>query len=516
MKIATSTLMWALASTATVRAESTHRNLVVLSEENESGASAARFEQENFLGGLRSGRANKLPLDDEEDAYDDVTVSLLRRLQDTFLSVVSDAPSGAPSDSPSTFVPPSDFPSDSPSGTPTLFPSDAPSDVPSDVPSSSPSAAPTLLDILAPNFEAFISALDLVGVGDILRDPFADLTVFAPFDSAFEAFDQDYLNLLLSFTWSAHLANLLQLHIADGAVEKLDLSDGLSILTYNGEFIQIGVNKTSISVSSEAGVNGFLLQPDILAGNGVAHGIDGILTPAFLFKVVSNLSPTYTTFIKLLEITDLKKVVADVGPYMMLAPTNEAFVAANMTVDVLTNMSVTTDGLAKLVETAKYHIVFAEMYPAALLFDGLSIKTLLGRNVLVFTDVEGNVLFNNATVIEADMLAKNGLSHGLDQVLKVPPAPAPTPVAAPAPSAPKAPSSPVAVPTPVAAPAAPAKPPAAAPTPVAAPAAPAKPPAAAPTPVAAPAAPAKPPAAAPTGPNPVCQVCGAGKVVGNP
>jgi uncharacterized surface protein with fasciclin (FAS1) repeats len=169
------------------------------------------------------------------------------------------------------------------------------------------------MDILSEmtDHTAFTAALDLAGVADLLVDPLSDLTVFAPSDSAFASFDQEYLTMLMSWKWVAHLANLLSLHITDGEVGSPDLTDGLSIFTYSGEFIQIGTNATFISVSSDAGVNGLVVQPDIFTSNGVVHGITGVLTPSFLFKVVSKLSPTYATFMVLLEITDMKTVVAE-------------------------------------------------------------------------------------------------------------------------------------------------------------------------------------------------------------
>jgi uncharacterized surface protein with fasciclin (FAS1) repeats len=237
---------------------------------DEAPHSAAQREDEGFFGGLRSTHTNRR---DKEDH--DVTVSLLRHLQDSFLSVASDSPAS------------------SPSGAPVLVPSHA--IVPSTL------EGPTLMDEIS-EYAVFTAALDLAGIGDLLRDPAADLTVFAPRDSAFQ---QEYW-AYMSWNWVAHLANLLSLHIANGQVGSSDLVNGLAMKSYNGEFIQISANATSISVSSSAGVNGFIVQPDIFSSNGVAHGIDCVLTPAFFFKVVSNLSSTYATFIQLLEITNLK------------------------------------------------------------------------------------------------------------------------------------------------------------------------------------------------------------------
>jgi transforming growth factor-beta-induced protein len=180
----------------------------------------------------------------------------------------------------------------------------------------------------------------------------------------------------------------------------------------NGDNIRTGVTRrpTHVLINEDARVT----KADVLAKNGVIHFIDEVLIPPGnlldTIKGEGNLS-TLAAAIKAAELeSTLKDMKSD---FTIFAPTNKAF-------EKLGEEKV--NGLLKNPEVLKsillYHTVSGSVLRSALKGDG-SVKTVQGSKF--HYDSKGTKLFiNDSKVIEANILASNGVVHVIDEVLEIP------------------------------------------------------------------------------------------------
>jgi len=123
---------------------------------------------------------------------------------------------------------------------------------------------------------------------------------------------------------------------------------------------------------------------------------------------VASSNDDFSDLVSALQDADLVSTLEGDGPFTVFAPTNEAF--ANLDVDIsqLTN--------EQLVEILSYHVVGDEIASGDLSAEQ-AVPALAGGDLFV-TAANGNVSVNdNATVVDADIEASNGLIHAVDQVL---------------------------------------------------------------------------------------------------
>merc|ERR1711879_792009 len=102
------------------------------------------------------------------------------------------------------------------------------------------------------------------------------------------------------------------------------------------------------------------------------------------------------------------------GPFTVFAPTNEAFNALPYAGAALQYLLNTIPELTKVLQ---YHVTSGAVKSGDLK-DGEKIKMLAEGNVTV--KISGDpavVMINKATVVQADVIACNGVVHEIDQVL---------------------------------------------------------------------------------------------------
>lgn len=120
-----------------------------------------------------------------------------------------------------------------------------------------------------------------------------------------------------------------------------------------------------------------------------------------------------TTLVAAAKAADLVTILQGPGPFTVFAPTNSAF-------EKLPAGTVTTllkpENKMKLQSVLKYHVVTGT-YPAAMLKDGMKLKTVQGEELMI-TMKDGKVLVNGAAMVEtADVISINGITHVIDTVL---------------------------------------------------------------------------------------------------
>ena len=122
-------------------------------------------------------------------------------------------------------------------------------------------------------FNTLLKAVEATDLVDLLKSP-GPFTLFAPVDAAFERMPEGALDQLLQD--SPRLKKILTYHIVPGDVRSDNLIEIDEAPTIEGSVLVV-------DTSNGYKVNqAIVLQPDILADNGVIHVIDSIVMPAMI------------------------------------------------------------------------------------------------------------------------------------------------------------------------------------------------------------------------------------------
>ena len=121
---------------------------------------------------------------------------------------------------------------------------------------------------------------------------------------------------------------------------------------------------------------------------------------------------SFKTLTAALEAAGLVETLKGNGPFTVFAPTDEAFAKLP---DGTVKSLLKPENKQKLTSILTYHVVAGNV-KAADVIKLSSAKTLNGQSVTIKV-VEGKVLINGATVVKADIAAKNGTIHVIDTVL---------------------------------------------------------------------------------------------------
>ena len=268
--------------------------------------------------------------------------------------------------------------------------------------------------------------------------------MFAPTDDAFAA-ALDALGLTAEeLLGNPALADILTYHVVAGAVdaETAISLDGQSAATVQGEEIDIAVVDGNVMIN-----NATVVMPDVEASNGIIHVIDAVILPPTIAEAllgggddtadadmvdeeaapelgtivgVAEEAGIFTTLLAAGEATGLSVPLDADGDFTIFAPTDDAFAAALETLG-LTAEELLAD-TATLTSILTYHGLLGSVSAEqAIALDGQSVATINGAEIAISV-VDGAVVINDsATVIQADVLASNGVIHVIDTVL-LPPA----------------------------------------------------------------------------------------------
>lgn len=125
------------------------------------------------------------------------------------------------------------------------------------------------------SFNTLEQAIQAAGLEETLNEP-GPYTVFAPTDEAFAALPPEVLDQLLLPENQETLRQVLTYHVVPGSVTSPSITPG-EVDTVAGEPVSIEDNAGAITVDGAS-----VVQPDIIASNGVVHAIDQVLLPPSL------------------------------------------------------------------------------------------------------------------------------------------------------------------------------------------------------------------------------------------
>lgn len=122
----------------------------------------------------------------------------------------------------------------------------------------------------------------------------------------------------------------------------------------------------------------------------------------------------FTTLAAALTAAELVETLSGEGPFTVFAPTDDAFAALpEGTVEAL------LEDIPALTDILLYHVV-GGYAPASKVLEMEALSTLLGKNVEISLDEEGNPMIGDAMIVLTDVMANNGVIHVIDAVLLPP------------------------------------------------------------------------------------------------
>ncbi|MEL6771953.1 MAG: fasciclin domain-containing protein [Bacteroidota bacterium] len=293
--------------------------------------------------------------------------------------------------------------------------------------------AQTIADLAAQTeaLSTLKAAVDAAELGGALGGD-GPLTVFAPTNNAFGALPAGTVESLVQPENQDALRGILKYHVVAGTLTAADLSDGQTLETLSGETLEVSISDAGVMVGGAT-----VVQADVMASNGVVHVVDGVLMPPMMSGDADTMPSTsvgggtpnlmtiaglaastdaLSTLKAAVEAADLGGALSADGPITVFAPTNAAFGALpDGTVESLVQPE-NQDALRGILT---YHVVAGKL-TAADLSDGQMLETLTGAMLEVSITDEG-VMIGGATVVQADVMASNGVVHVIDGVL-LPPA----------------------------------------------------------------------------------------------
>lgn len=125
----------------------------------------------------------------------------------------------------------------------------------------------------AGTFNTLVQAVEAAGLVDLLKGE-GPITVFAPVDTAFERMPEGALDKLLQDI--PRLKKILAYHVVPGDVRSDNLIEIDEAPTVEGSVLVID-SSNGYKVNQA-----IVLNPDMLADNGVIHAIDSVLMPAIM------------------------------------------------------------------------------------------------------------------------------------------------------------------------------------------------------------------------------------------
>ena len=282
----------------------------------------------------------------------------------------------------------------------------------------------TIVDIaIENNLTSLVAAVTRADLVETLSSA-GNYTVFAPTNSAFDAFLNDKGFTSLNDVPVDVLRNILLYHVLGSKVTSSDLSDTyvntLDTGAPNDEPLSLQVNVTGDitfdGVASPVAV-------DVMADNGIVHVIDAVMEPNNVVDFALG-NENFTTLVAALtdprHTVDFVGLLSGVGPYTVFAPTNQAF--QNLLDSVSTWNSLSDIPIEILASVLQYHVVSANVQAdqlsngAVSTFGGVELTVDLtnGAQIISATNQTVNILVSPAT---NDVQGTNGVIHAIDTVL---------------------------------------------------------------------------------------------------
>ena len=257
------------------------------------------------------------------------------------------------------------------------------------------------------------AAIDQQNLQAALRDPNANLTVFAPTNAAFDnlaaALNTDIPGILAL----SNLTDVLLYHVLGVTVPSDSIKNGQIVTPLNDDNTLKLTKTTSGSVFiNHAPVSTANLNTD----NGIVHVLDAVLLPSTTVVDIALGDQTNFSILTsaVVKAELLPALTNPLSKLTVFAPTNTAFANALTALNISANDLLNSPALADILT---YHVLGASVLSDSIK-NGQVVAPLNSDNTLKLTKTTtGDVFVNQAKVTAANVAADNGLVHVLDAVV---------------------------------------------------------------------------------------------------
>lgn len=296
----------------------------------------------------------------------------------------------------------------------------------------------TILQIAAgnPHFSVLAAAVVKTGLAATLGDVAAELTVFAPVNSAFAKLPAPFnnaanINAITSTEQIDFLRNVLLYHVIGAEIFAGQIPNGRincgtlkpwgdqmdNIIYFSKNFGLIKINGTAT-----------VICPNQNASNGVVHVINNVLLfPTQTIAQIALANPNFSSLIAALEKTNLVDVFTGSGDFTVFAPVNSAFAKLPAPFNNAANISAISDQaqIDALTNILLYHVTDSRYFGWDLgIFNRITMLSAAPNNKLVSVIgwpvgwVKGNKNRGFSYINPGDIFATNGVVHVVGDVLQ--------------------------------------------------------------------------------------------------
>merc|ERR1719436_1768823 len=256
------------------------------------------------------------------------------------------------------------------------------------------------------------------GLAETLSGP-GPFTVFAPDNDAFAKLPADLVATLSGDT--ELLKKVLLFHVLSGNVMSKDVTNDLSVASVEGTELRANVYLKSDYYDGFVTINGKRVSKvDIKADNGVIHMVSDVIYPfptGNIAEVVTG-DERFSTLLAAVGAAGLADTLATGGPFTVFAPTNDAF--AKIPKETLNGLLADKDALTAVLLR---HVVPGTNFAKGIYWtthstageDKIATQVFKAGVTKVVSSVDGKR--TGARVVDADIIATNGVIHAIDTVI---------------------------------------------------------------------------------------------------
>jgi transforming growth factor-beta-induced protein len=262
-------------------------------------------------------------------------------------------------------------------------------------------------------FTILVTALAAADLVTTLEGP-GPFTVFAPTDTAFGKLPVGTIAYLLRPENKIKLIKLLTYHVVAGkaitAADIIAMNPPFELKMLNGFDTNITKEGSSIKVN-----NATVIVADVMASNGIIHALDTVLLLPDIVDIAVQ-DGRFKILVTALKAAGLVDALKGNGPFTVFAPTDDAF--AKLPPGTIEDL-LKPENKPKLIKILTYHVTAGSALTTAdILARNPPFEIIMLNDLLTKISKDGDLIrVNDATVIVADIIAKNGVIHAIDMVL---------------------------------------------------------------------------------------------------
>ncbi|XP_006009428.1 transforming growth factor-beta-induced protein ig-h3 [Latimeria chalumnae] len=261
-----------------------------------------------------------------------------------------------------------------------------------------PDSAKTIMELAQDTkVSTFVDMLVEAGLDFHLKGS-ETLTLLAPHDEVFK--DN-------SMVVTEEFKTLLQDHIIKEQISTKDIYDGQILVTLGGKKLRAFVYRNSLCIE-----NSCIVAHDKKGRFGSLFMMDKVLTPPFgTVMDVLKADDRFSLLVASIQAAGLTETLNRPGTFTVFAPTDEAFQALPSG-----EMEKLMGNRRQLESLLKYHIA-NEIRVSGGVSELARLLTLQGERLDISTKND-SIYINKIPVLEADIMATNGVVHAINRVLQ--------------------------------------------------------------------------------------------------